>query len=175
MKFYHPGSKEKLPCELMILLKWSFPHRWWMTPLSLKLVFVTLMSSVPDLSCHHLAVAVVWWGRTSAVCCHRDIFLLVFVLFAVCLVVSDSTIPWAEAHQASLSVGFYRQEYWSRFAIPFSEFGPRSNLCLCALFWYGTKQESTFPLGELASSLRAHLACVLVPTALCPHSHSKVT
>ena len=121
-------------------------------------------SQLPPSSCS----CSMWWGRTSAVCCHRDIFLLVFVLFAVCLVVSDSTIPWAEAHQASLSVGFYRQEYWSRLPFPSpGDLTPRSNLCLllhCS--WYGTKQESTFPLGELASSLRAHLACVLVPTLL---------
>ena len=33
-------------------------------------------------------------------------------------VVSDSVTPWTVAHQALLSVGFTRQEYWSGF--PFS-------------------------------------------------------
>ena len=34
-------------------------------------------SQLPPSSCS----CSMWWGRTSAVCCHRDIFLLVFVLF----------------------------------------------------------------------------------------------
>ena len=36
-----------------------------------------------------------------------------------CLVVSNSfASPWAAAHQASLPVGFPRQEYWSRLPFP---------------------------------------------------------
>ena len=31
-----------------------------------------------------------------------------------CSVVSDSAIPWSVPHQAPLSMGFSRQEYWSR-------------------------------------------------------------
>ena len=30
-----------------------------------------------------------------------------------CSVVSDSVIPWIIAHQAPLSIGFSRREYWS--------------------------------------------------------------
>ena len=30
-----------------------------------------------------------------------------------CSVVSDSSTPWTIAHQAPLSMGFSRQEYWS--------------------------------------------------------------
>ena len=30
-----------------------------------------------------------------------------------CSVVSDSATPWTVAHQAPLSMGFSRQEYWS--------------------------------------------------------------
>ena len=33
-------------------------------------------------------------------------------------VVSDSAIPWTAAHQAPLSMGFSRQEYWSRLPCP---------------------------------------------------------
>ena len=33
-------------------------------------------------------------------------------------VVSDSAIPWAVAHQAPLSMGFSRQEYWSGLLFP---------------------------------------------------------
>ena len=35
-------------------------------------------------------------------------------------VVSDSVTLWTVAHQAPLSMGFSRQEYWSRVAISFS-------------------------------------------------------
>ena len=35
-----------------------------------------------------------------------------------CLVVSDSAIPWTVAHQAPLSMGFPRQEYWSGLPFP---------------------------------------------------------
>ena len=31
----------------------------------------------------------------------------------VCSVMSDSCDPWTVVHQASLSMGFPRQEYWS--------------------------------------------------------------
>ena len=33
-------------------------------------------------------------------------------------VVSDSATPWSVAHQALLSMGFYRQEYWSGLPFP---------------------------------------------------------
>ena len=33
-------------------------------------------------------------------------------------VVSDSTTPWNVAHQVPLSMGFFRQEYWSRLPFP---------------------------------------------------------
>ena len=39
----------------------------------------------------------------------------------VCSVASDFVTPWTAAHQASLSVGFPRQEYWS--GLPFSSPG----------------------------------------------------
>ena len=35
-----------------------------------------------------------------------------------CLVVSESANPWTVAQQASLSMGFSRQEYWSRLPFP---------------------------------------------------------
>ena len=42
-----------------------------------------------------------------------------FVLLFSCQVVSDSFVtPWTEAHQASLSMGFPRQEYWSGWPFP---------------------------------------------------------
>ena len=36
-------------------------------------------------------------------------------------VVSDSVTPWTVALQAPLSMGFYRQEYWSGLLFPFPE------------------------------------------------------
>ena len=41
-----------------------------------------------------------------------------------CLVVSDSVTPWTVAHQAPLSMGFSRQEYWSGLPFP----SPASNV-----------------------------------------------
>ena len=38
-----------------------------------------------------------------------------------CLVISDSATPWTVAHQAPLSMGFFRQEYWS--GLPFPPIG----------------------------------------------------
>ena len=35
-----------------------------------------------------------------------------------CSVMSDSATPWTVAHQASLSVGFPKQEYWSGLPVP---------------------------------------------------------
>ena len=34
------------------------------------------------------------------------------------LIVSDSATPWTVAHQAPLSMGFSRQEYWSELLFP---------------------------------------------------------
>ena len=34
------------------------------------------------------------------------------------LVVPDSVTPWIEAHQTLLSMGFFRQEYWSGLPLP---------------------------------------------------------
>ena len=54
-------------------------------------------------------------------------------------IVSDSATPWTVACQAPLSVGFPRQEYWSRLAIPYSRGilltqGLNPNL-MCLLHW----------------------------------------
>ena len=41
-------------------------------------------------------------------------------MISACSVVSDSFVtPWTVAHQASLSTGLFRQEYWSRLPFPF--------------------------------------------------------
>ena len=38
----------------------------------------------------------------------------IIVVLISCLIVSYSETPWTVAHQAPLSMGFSRQEYWSR-------------------------------------------------------------
>ena len=38
-----------------------------------------------------------------------------------CSVLSDSATPWTVAHQASLSMGFSWQEYWSGLPVPSPE------------------------------------------------------
>ena len=40
-------------------------------------------------------------------------------MISACSVVSDSFVtPWTVAHQASLSTGLFRQEYWSELPFP---------------------------------------------------------
>ena len=46
-----------------------------------------------------------------------------------CSVVSDSVTPWTVAHQAPLSVGFSRQEYWSGLPFP----SPKGHFLLSSL------------------------------------------
>ena len=41
---------------------------------------------------------------------------------------SDSAIPWTVAHQAPLSMGFSRQEYWSGLPFPSPEDLPDSRI-----------------------------------------------
>ena len=50
----------------------------------------------------------------------QQITTVVFVCVCVraCSVMSDSVTPWTIAHQASLSMGFSRQEYWSGMPFP---------------------------------------------------------
>ena len=72
-------------------------------------------------------------------------FLL--LLFS-CLVVSDSfEIPWTVAHQAPLSIGIPRQEYWSglSFPSPGDLPNPRDRTCVSSLAGGFFTSE---PLGE---------------------------
>ena len=47
------------------------------------------------------------------------------VIHSITSVMSNSETPWTVAHQAPLSMGFFRQEYWSR--LPFSTPGGLPN------------------------------------------------
>ena len=67
---------------------------------------------------------------------------------------SDSVTPWAVAHQAPLSMGFSRQEYWS--GLPFSSPGdlldsgiePRSPALQRILYHIGRQGNSHLVLNE---------------------------
>ena len=49
----------------------------------------------------------------------RYIYIYSLFLLFSCSVMSDSfTAPWTIAHQSPLSMGFSRQEYWSRLPFP---------------------------------------------------------
>ena len=45
-------------------------------------------------------------------------------------------IPWTVAHQAPLSFGFPRQEYWGRFPCPTPGYLPNPGIELASLFFY---------------------------------------
>ena len=52
---------------------------------------------------------------------HQHLLLFVFWIIAIlccCLVTKSLATPWTVAHQASLSMGFSRQEYWTRLPFP---------------------------------------------------------
>ena len=56
---------------------------------------------------------------------------------------SDSFVtPWSVAHQALLSVGFYRQEYWSRLLFPSPGDLPNPGICRWILYHWVTRQVS---------------------------------
>ena len=66
------------------------------------------------------------------------------------LVISDSVTPWTVARQASLSMGFSRQEYWRgcHFFLLGIFMNHGSNLRLLSLFHW---QEDSLPLCYLGS------------------------
>ena len=89
------------------------------------------LSFVHCLFQHSRLWATRWWNLPSFLLECFPLFLLMCWIFlyalstswllAVCVshsVVSDSATPWTVACQASLSMGFSRQEYWS--GLPFS-------------------------------------------------------
>ena len=51
---------------------------------------------------------------------------MIYMILFSCSVMSDSLLmPWTVAHQAALSMGFLRQEYWS--GLPFPSSGDLPN------------------------------------------------
>ena len=74
--------------------------------------------------------------------------MLLMVLLFTCSVTSNSLVtPWAVAHQASLSMGFPRQESWRGLPFPSPADLSDHGLNLCLLHWQansllGSHQES---------------------------------
>ena len=62
-------------------------------------------------------------------------------------VVSNSATPWTAAHQAPLSVGFSRQEYWSGLPVPTPEDLPDPGMEPASPAW----QVGSLPLSHLGS------------------------
>ena len=63
---------------------------------------------------------------------------------------SDSfAIPWTVAHQASMSMGFPRQEYWNGLSFPTPEDLPNPGIKPMSPAW----QVDSLPLSHLGSSL----------------------
>ena len=76
----------------------SFPLGW---DSGCKTLRTRLVSHI----CHSLSLFVGFSGPFSVIgCVHACL---------VASVMSDSVTPWTVAHQAPLSMGFSRQEYWS--------------------------------------------------------------
>ena len=61
------------------------------------------------------------WKRQRSIDTHQSHFKRAVCVCVSCSVVSDSATPWTAAHQAPLSKGFSRQEYWSMLPFPFPE------------------------------------------------------
>ena len=72
------------------------------------------------------------------------------LLLFSCQVVYDSVIHWTVAHQAPLSVGFSRQEYWSGLHFLLQEIFPTQGLSPGLLHW---QTDSIAPPGKQPNSL----------------------
>ena len=94
--------------------------------------------STPGLPVHHQLPEFTQTVCGKSCAKHSDLLLL----FS-CSVVSDSFVtPWTAAHQAPLSMGFPRQEYWS--VLPFPSPGDLPDPGIKLLHW----QVDSLPLGK---------------------------
>ena len=87
----------------------------------------------------------------------------------VCSVISDSATPWNRAHQAPLSMGLPRQEYWSTLLFPTLGIFPiqGSDLRLLSLLHW---QTDYLLLRHLESIYVC--VCVCVHTQTCGHTYA---
>ena len=74
------------------------------------------------------------FSSTKEAACIHPLMQLPYRCLCVCWRVSDSfAMPWTVAPQAPLSVGFPRQEYWSRLPFPSPGYSPSQGSDLCFL------------------------------------------
>ena len=89
----------------------------------------------------------------------------------VCVVLSHVQLfgtPWTIAHQAPLSVGLSRQEYWSRLPFPSPGIFPTQGLNLCLLdllHW----QVDSLPLSHQGSAMDDGSSSNILPLDSSPH------
>ena len=83
-------------------MKWLHVHKWLLFNLG---SLGSLLWLVPFLSVCVLHSYLLWSQYLSLLCC-------------CCFVVKSCPTPWAGVHQGPLSMGFLRQEYWSRLPFP---------------------------------------------------------
>ena len=91
------------------------------------------------------------WHQIHSYCCaYMCSYCLHTCVVLSCSVLFDSAILWTVAHQAPLSMGFPRQEYWSRFPflspgdLPHPGIEPASPITPAL-------EEDSLPLGHLGS------------------------
>ena len=106
--------------------------------------FEHYFASVWD-ECNYISVwmesdLLTWWNHSEHL---QKLKLLTGVRVCVCVCVT----PWTVAHQAPLSTGFSRQEYWSGLPIPPPRDLPNSGIRPAAPTWTG-RFFSTEPLGN---------------------------
>ena len=93
-------------------------------------------------------------------------------------VVSSFATPWTVAHQAPLSMGFPRQEYWSELPFPSPGDLPHPGIklrspSLASRFFTTTPPGKPFNFLPLIKfSLSANCTPTLQPTQTCIHTHT---
>ena len=97
---------------------------------------------------------------TESFCCTPETKIILYINYVCVCVCAQSlscvrlfAIPWTVDHQAPLSMGFPRQEYWSGFPFPSSGVFPTpgSNLHISGLLHW---QVGSLPLAPFQSILR---------------------
>ena len=90
----------------------------------------------------------------------RNILLLVGLVTKLCPTLET---PWTVDHQAPLSMGFSRQEYWSGLPFPFSKYTPKKpQVTINSLIWF-------FPTPQFKSINSSALGFPYSPT---PHPYT---
>ena len=104
------------------LLHGIFPTQGWSLHLMSPAVAGKFFTTVPPGKPYTTRVWLKWpWGSVQFSSLQLSVCLAASVL-------SNSATPWTVAHQVPLSMGFFRQEYWSGVSFPFSGIFPTQGL-----------------------------------------------